>query len=99
MAPPDRRHDRRLDPVGKDHLLIEQYGINSFSSSVTVDGPDVIYEFQPAWLAGVIPLPSWLSPRVDGQVRGEETRWRVLVSIVAPFLGEIVRYEGWVQPE
>ncbi len=82
----------------KDHLLIEQFGMNSFSSTVTLVGSDVIYEFQRAWLAG-IPLPSWLSPRVDGLVRGEETGWRVVVRVFAPILGEIVHYEGWVQPE
>ena len=81
-----------------DHLLIEQYGMNWFSSSLSIKGADVIYEFQRAWLAG-IPLPSWLSPRVDGLVTGEETGWRVVVRVFAPFLGEIVHYEGWVEPE
>jgi Domain of unknown function (DUF4166) len=82
----------------KDHLLIEEYGMNSFSSSVAVVGSDVIYEFQRAWLVG-IPLPSWLSPRIDGLVTGEETGWRVVVRVFAPVLGEILHYEGWVQPE
>jgi hypothetical protein len=82
----------------RDHLLIEGYGVNSFSSSLTVVGPDVIYEFRRAWLAG-IPLPSWLSPRVQGLVSGEETGWRVVVRVFAPVLGEVLHYEGWVQPE
>ena len=56
------------------------------------------YEFRRAWFAG-IPLPVWLSPYVDGYVDAGETGWRVVVHIFAPFLGEIVHYEGWVEPE
>jgi hypothetical protein len=82
----------------QDHLLMEQFGVNSFSSILKINGPEVIYEFHRAFVAG-IPLPSWLSPRVDGLVRCEETGWRVVVRIFAPLLGEIIHYEGWVQPE
>ena len=82
----------------KDQLLIEQYGVNSFSSKLTIVRDEVIYEFQRAWLAG-IPLPSWLSPAIEGFVTGEETGWRVVVRVFAPLLGEILHYEGWVQPE
>jgi hypothetical protein len=79
-------------------LLFEQYGMNSFSCDLAISGGDLIYEFRRAWLAG-IPLPRWLSPRVEGLVTGEENGWRVVTRVFAPLLGEILHYEGLVEPE
>ncbi len=80
------------------NLLMERFGLTSFSSALVVTGSRVHYEFRRAWFAG-IPLPVWLSPYVDGYVDAGATGWRVTVHIFAPFLGEIVHYEGWVEPE
>jgi hypothetical protein len=82
----------------RDQLLIEAFGPSSFSCQLKLAGPNLVYEFRQAWLAGV-PLPSWLSPRVDGVVTGDESGWKVVVRILAPALGEILRYEGRVEPE
>ncbi len=79
-------------------LLMEAFGLTKFSSAVVVDGSRVRYEFRRAWFAGV-PLPSWLSFYVDGCVHAGDAGWRVVVHVFAPFLGEIVHYEGWVEPE
>jgi hypothetical protein len=80
------------------NLLMERVGLSWFSSALVVHGSRMQYEFRRAWFAG-IPLPVWLSPYVDGYVAAGETGWRVSVHIFAPFLGEIVHYEGWVEPE
>ena len=80
------------------NLLMERFGLISFSSAPVVQGSRVHYEFRRAWFAG-IPLPVWLSPYIDGYVDAGDTGWRVAVHIFAPFLGEIVHYEGWVEPE
>ena len=80
------------------NLLMERFGLTSFSSALVVKGSRVNFEFRRAWFAG-IPLPVWLSPYVDGYVDAGDTGWRVTVHIFAPFLGEIVGYEGWVEPE
>jgi hypothetical protein len=82
----------------KGNLLMERVGLVSFSSALVVDGSSVRYEFRRAWLAG-IPLPHWLSPFVDGCVHAGDTGWRAVVHVFAPYLGEILRYEGWVEPE
>jgi len=36
---------------------------------------------------------------VDGGADAGGGGWRVTVRIAAPVLGELVRYEGWVEPE
>jgi hypothetical protein len=79
-------------------LLFERRGPVSFSSALVVRGSRLIYEFREAWFAGV-PLSASFSPYVDGYVDAGEKGWRLVVHIFAPFLGEIVRYEGWVEPE
>lgn len=91
---------RRLRSVqwAEGALLMEAFGLTSFSSAVVVDGASLRYEFRRAWFAGV-PLPSWLSFYVDGCVQAGDAGWRVAVHVFAPFVGEIVHYEGWVEPE
>jgi hypothetical protein len=96
------RHNdgRRVVTVewARDGLLIEAMGLTSFSSALSVDGSCLRYEFRRAWFAG-IPLPRRLAPFVEGRVDADERGWRVVVRIAAPFLGELVHYDGWVEPE
>jgi hypothetical protein len=80
------------------NLLMERIGPTTFSSALVVQGSRLRYEFRRAWFAG-IPLPLWISPYVDGYADAGEAGWQVSVHIFAPFLGEIVHYEGWVEPE
>jgi hypothetical protein len=82
----------------RNQLLIEKFGVGSFSCCLKIAEADLVYEFRQAWLAGV-PFPSWFSPRVNGHVTGEENGWRVVVRVIAPILGEILHYEGRVEPE
>ena len=53
-------------------LLMEQFGLVSFSSALVVRGSRLQYEFRRAWFAG-IPLPAWLSPHVEGYVDAGDT--------------------------
>lgn len=91
---------RRLVTVewARGELLMEAIGPTSFSSALVVDGASLRYEFRRAWIVGV-PLPGSLSPVVDGSADAGDGGWRVTVRIAAPVLGELVRYEGWVEPE
>jgi Domain of unknown function (DUF4166) len=82
----------------REHLLIERFGLVWFSSTLELRGSRVVYVFARAWFLGV-PVPPCLAPVVDGYVDAGENGWRVVVHIFAPFLGEIVHYEGWVEPE
>jgi len=92
--------ERRLVTVqwAMRDLLMESLGPVVFSSVLVLDGPRLRYEFRRAWFAG-IPLPRWTSPSVSGSAVARDSGWRVEVHVVAPFLGEIVRYEGWVELE
>ena len=77
---------------------MESIGWSTFSTALTIDGSRLRYVFLRAWFAG-IPLPRRLGPFVESYVDAGETGWRVVVQIFAPFLGELVRYEGWIEPE
>jgi hypothetical protein len=79
-------------------LLMEALGWTSFATALAVDGSRLRYEFRRVWFAG-IPIPRRLSPSVESYVDAGEAGWRVMVRIIAPLLGELVRYEGWVEPE
>lgn len=91
---------RRLETVqwARGGLLMERYGPTAFASALVIEGSCLRYEFRRAWVTGVR-LPRRLSPRVDGRVDAGDGGWRVAVRIGAPCLGELVHYEGWVEPE
>lgn len=79
-------------------LLMESFGATTFSSVLSIEGSCLRYQFRRAWFAG-IPIPRCLSPFVDGRVYAGDGGWRVAVRVNAPLLGELVRYEGWMEPE
>jgi hypothetical protein len=79
-------------------LLMESLGWTSFASALVLDGSRLRYEFRRAWFAG-IPIPRRLSPSVESYVDAGDAGWRVMVRITVPFLGELVRYEGWIEQE
>jgi hypothetical protein len=92
--------NRRLETVqwARGDLLMEASGPGSFSSALALEGTSLRYIFQRAWF-WFVPLPRWLSPDVSGRVCAGETSWHVEVRVGVPLLGELVHYEGWVEPE
>jgi Domain of unknown function (DUF4166) len=92
--------DHRLETIqwaAGDHLM-ESFGPFVFSSVLLLDGPRLCYQFDRAWFVG-LPVPCWASPTVAGSVIAGESGWWVANRVLAPFFGEIVRYEGWVELE
>jgi hypothetical protein len=77
---------------------MERLGPVVFASALVLDGPCLRYEFKRAWLGGIA-LPHCISPVVAGSTVAGAAGWQVEVYVLAPFLGELVRYEGWVEPE
>jgi hypothetical protein len=92
--------DHRLESIAWERggLLMEGLGLSSFSSRLVVEGARLRYDFRRAFLAGV-PLPRRLAPFVRSWVEAGERGWHVVVHIVAPLVGELVSYEGWIEPE
>jgi hypothetical protein len=82
----------------RGETLMECSGHVRFSCGLVLDGSRLRYEFRRAWFAG-IPMPRWFSPGVESYVDAGDAGWRVVVRVLVPFLGELVRYEGWVEPE
>jgi hypothetical protein len=74
---------------------MEAFGRTVFASALVVDGSSLRYEFRRAWFAGV-PLPRRLAPVVDACADAGDTGWRLAVHLSAPYLGELVYYEGSV---
>lgn len=91
---------RRLETVQwmQGGLLMESFGATTFSSLLSIDGSCLRFELQRAWFAG-ISVPRGLAPFVDGRVDAGDGGWRVAVRVGAPLVGELVCYEGWVEPE
>ncbi len=78
-------------------LLMESFGLGGFTNELKIEGSRMHHIQRTAYLAGV-PLPRALAPYATGYVDGDETGWRVVVKIRVPLLGEIVAYDGRVEP-
>ena len=77
---------------------MERFGLGSFSCELELRGSRLVYVFKQSWFLGV-PVPPGLAPFVESYVDADETGWLVFVRIFAPLLGEIIHYEGQVEPE
>ena len=55
------------------------------------------YRFRRAWLLGV-PVPRSLALRSDAVCRGDDRGWELDSRVSIPWLGELVRYRGRVEP-
>jgi hypothetical protein len=92
--------EQRLETVqwAQGELLMEAAGPVSFSSVLILEGSSLNYLFQRAWFWRV-PIPRWLAPEVVGRAAAGEKGWHVDVRIKAPLLGELVHYQGWMEPQ
>lgn len=92
--------ERRVETIQwmHDGLLMESFGATTFSNVLTIEDLCLRYDFRRAWFAGIL-LPRRFAPFVDGRVYAGDGGWRVVVCVSAPLLGDLVHYEGWVEPE
>ena len=81
-----------------DGRLMEALGPSTFSCALLIDGATLRYQFDRAWFCGIL-LPRRLAPHVESWVTARDGGWFVTVRIFAPFLGELVHYEGWLEPQ
>lgn len=82
----------------RDGLLIEQAGPMRFGFRLTGDETCMVFDMQRSWLFG-LPLPRFLSPRVDAVVTGHGScAWWTVVNVRVPVFGQVVRYEGEMRP-
>ncbi len=78
-------------------LLCESAGPLRLGFQVQANATGMEFVVVRCWFCGV-PLPRALSPRVQAQTRGTATGWWLQVSVEAPGLGLLTRYEGELTP-
>jgi hypothetical protein len=83
-----------------DGLLTEAAGRYRMAVKLCVEPGRLVFGFVQAWL-GPVPLPPWFTLWVDGTATASETAesWWIAVSVYAPILGLVARYEGEVTPD
>lgn len=79
------------------HLLSERFGPFKFDIALVVDG-DYLRLVPRRWSFLGLPMPRWLMPNGDNFETVEDGRFRFNVEIRLPLAGNVVRYQGWLQP-
>ncbi|APR79363.1 Hypothetical protein A7982_04710 [Minicystis rosea] len=83
-------------------LLVEGLGLVQCWFRLRADGGSLIFDQVRATFGArrfSLPLPRFLSPRIEGRAEPAGDRVRVDVRIHAPMVGLLVAYEGAVTPE
>lgn len=77
--------------------LLEQFGALKATMSVPSDGSGLSFQVERLTLFGV-PFPASLSPKISSveTVVGVPGRLAIDVDIVAPMIGRLVHYRGWM---
>jgi hypothetical protein len=87
----------RLESVqrARGGLLVESFGAVTLGMRLVAEPPALRLEAVRAWFLGV-PWPRLLAPHGTGVEVGRDDGCAIVATAFAPFLGEIVRYEGLV---
>lgn len=96
----DARRMRSYQHAGQgrdSHLLIERFGPVSVALALVIHGGQL--KLVPRhWRIFGLPLPRALLPTGNTYETAADDRFRFHVEIGLPFIGQIVCYDGWLQP-
>ncbi len=79
--------------------LYERFGPFDFELEMTPDETGFMLDMA-AWRIGPVRLPMVLAPRTPARAFVDEHgRYSFDVAIALPFIGKLVRYQGWLVPD
>ncbi|MCF7222028.1 DUF4166 domain-containing protein [Marilutibacter chinensis] len=82
----------------RDGLLCERLGLVQFRFALHAWDGTIFWNVERVRLLGVLPLPARLFSGVQCREREHEGRYQFLVEARLPLIGQLVRYEGWLEP-
>lgn len=59
----------------------------------------LIWKARRVWALGVLPLPTRWFAGVHCRERENNGRYEFLVDVTLPWIGRLIRYQGWLEPE
>ena len=89
--------DMLIDPDAPRPRLSEKFGPFLFRLRMVAhkDGIDLMPESVSLW---GLPLPKFLCPEAIGLERVKDGRYHFDVSVRFPLAGEVLSYQGWIEP-
>ena len=90
-------HRLVTDQWHRNGLLVEAAGPMRFGFRLTASETQMAFTMERCWLLG-LPVPVALAPRVSAVVTGRADAWWTVVTVDAPLLGLLARYEGEMAP-
>ncbi|MGB3393596.1 MAG: DUF4166 domain-containing protein [Stenotrophomonas sp.] len=82
-----------------DGRLFERLGALRFRFALEVGDGQMTWRAERAWVFGIVPLPARWFAGVHCREREREGRYEFLVDVSMPWLGRLIRYQGWLLPE
>jgi len=91
----DRRYSSTMSPGAAKGELVECFGPFTLVFALQADATRLALNLQTCSLFG-IPLPTFLRPCCQAEEREENARFVFDIPLDLPFLGQILRYRGWL---
>lgn len=82
----------------RDGTLHEQLGAVRFRFALAVVDGQILWRAERVWAFGVLPLPARWFGGVRCREREHCGRYEFLVDVSMPWIGPLIRYEGWLEP-
>ncbi|MEG3050403.1 MAG: DUF4166 domain-containing protein, partial [Thermomonas sp.] len=82
----------------RDGLLRERIGPLQFRHVLLANAGAIWWRVESVRLLGVLPLPARWFRGVRCREREHEDRYEFLVEAALPLVGQVIRYEGWLEP-
>ena len=82
----------------RDGLLRERIGPLQFRHALLANGGAIWWRVEGVRLLGLLPLPARWFRGVRCSEREHEGRYEFLVEARLPLIGQVIRYEGWLEP-
>lgn len=82
----------------RDGRLHEQLGTVRFRFALTAVDGQILWRVERVWAFGLLPLPTRWFGGVRCREREHGGRYEFLVDVSMPWIGPLIRYEGWLEP-
>ncbi len=78
--------------------LREHLGAVRFEFALSADDGQIHWRARRVWALGLLPLPARWFAGVRCREREQAGRYEFLVDVTLPWIGPLIRYEGWLEP-
>ena len=84
--------------TARNGQLLERCGPVTFAFELIADSKGLRFHLKRAWFC-MFRIPHSLAPRIEIVALAKDAGWTIDARVAAPIVGDLIRYEGFVEPQ